>query len=116
LAQQGHADAAIAEFQHATELDPANSIARADLASLQIPNGKLDDAIANLRAAAKYDPENADLHNKLGALLAQTGQYEPAITEFQAALKLNPSLPRAAENLALAQKLKDKPSGKPWLK
>ena len=52
----GHAPAAIAELEHARELDPMSLIISRDLAEFYLYAGRYDDAVAEARRVLEIDP------------------------------------------------------------
>ena len=117
--KSGQLDAAVAEFQRATELDPKLAIAFADLGGVYVEKRDYAAAIPPLKRAIELSPDLEGAHRLLGyALLAQgyareaipylekahtedalgialleTGKLPEALTVLQRALGQNPDDP-----------------------
>ncbi|WP_018230450.1 XrtA/PEP-CTERM system TPR-repeat protein PrsT [Methyloversatilis universalis] len=91
--------AARAAFSRAVELEPAYFPAVANLARLDMLDGKVDDAEARFRKVIEHNPRNADALQALAGLKARNRAGVPeAIALLNKAIEGNPKLasPRAA--------------------
>jgi Tfp pilus assembly protein PilF len=106
LLQEGKAEAAIAEFQKARDLDPQYLPARLNLAYAYERAGIIDEAISEYQTAIELQPENFFAHNNLGVLYDKRGRYDQAIAAFHRALQSEPGNSMALRNLETAKKNK----------
>jgi tetratricopeptide (TPR) repeat protein len=97
--EQGDVDHAIAEYQAAAALDPANSATRINLGRMLARQGRTDEALREYGEALRLNPEDAVLHNNLGSELSRMGREDEAITRYETALRINPDLTIAHTNL-----------------
>lgn len=98
----GQLEAARAQFEAASSLDPSNVEALNNLATLAIETGKPGNAVALCRAALELRPKFALAHNNLGLALFQLGAVDQAIPHLRQALSLRREFPEAHTNLAAA--------------
>ncbi|MFQ5961077.1 MAG: tetratricopeptide repeat protein [Candidatus Methylomirabilales bacterium] len=103
LLEQGKVDEAVAEFQKAVELEPANTVAHLNLAYAYDRQGRIEEAVSQYQKVIDLEPGNFFAHNNLGALYDKQGLYEDAIREFEWALEIDPSNATAVENLENAK-------------
>ncbi len=87
LARQGQAEAAIAEFHKAIEVDPTFMPAYNNLADTLAREGKLKKAADDYRRALAEQP-SAVAHNALGAILRKLGKMDEAADQFSKAKAL----------------------------
>lgn len=87
-------------FDHALELNPNSWIARLNVATLVVQEGKLDEAVAQFRALLRLKPAYADAHNNLGSALSRQGKLDEAVEQYQEALRVNPASAMPHTNLA----------------
>jgi tetratricopeptide (TPR) repeat protein len=80
-------------FTHATESDPGNPLAWANLGAVDILLGQKDEARTCYGRALALDPGNWLAHYNLGLLAARSGDRESAFAHFSGALT---SLPATA--------------------
>lgn len=106
LALQERASDAEREFRLALELEPANSLARNNLATL-ISDQPAE--AAKVLEAGTNDPATA--HSNLAAILIEQGRYEEARKELNLALGYNPEHMVALRNLAVVADRDGKPAG-----
>ncbi|MGJ5816652.1 tetratricopeptide repeat protein [Paludibaculum fermentans] len=99
LTEKGQNEAAIAEWQRALQLDPADARARTNLGGIYLRQGRLEPAAAEFRRALEAKPEAVEARNNLGLVLLQTGQLSEAAREFQQSLELEPQSMEALVNL-----------------
>lgn len=79
------------QFQHAIELEPANSTAHHWFATLLATRGRFADAEREIRRAAELDPLSMIAHASIGWMLAMANQNERAIRQLHVALQFNPN-------------------------
>ena len=96
-------DEAIACFESALRLEPANPTALSNLGSALGRVGRFGEAIVQFRRALSYAPDAPEIHNNLGTALLATRAFSEAAEQFQRALALNPHLPGAESNLGEAE-------------
>lgn len=95
--QSGDWQSAAASYQHALDLEPTQTDARYDLASLELRHDQAEAAAQNYRALLQQHPDDAAAHGGMGAALAQQNQPDAARAEFEKALLLEPAQPVALE-------------------
>jgi tetratricopeptide (TPR) repeat protein len=83
---------AIAEYQHAIELDPTSSANYYNL-GLAYKNLDPEKAIFYYRKALYLSPGDMDSRENLNALYLSLGRYEEAITECRDAIAIDPAAP-----------------------
>jgi tetratricopeptide (TPR) repeat protein len=84
-------DKAIAAFDKAIELQPANAGNYNNFALALAASGKMDQARANLQKAIEIDPVGAGkYHFNLGAFLMNAGKGDEAIDEFKKGIASDP--------------------------
>lgn len=93
--KQGQLDAAITEFQKATELNPESAAAFFNLGEVYMQSHRYGDAIKPLKRALELHGEFPGLHESLGFALLSQGYAGEAIPQFQAA--------NSREGLGIAQ-------------
>jgi len=101
-ATRGNADAAIAEYRKAIELDPAFAPAYANLADLYRAHGVETEAEKVLRTGVAKVPNAAALHHALGLVLVRQKRYADALKELAEAARLDPDNARYAYVQAVA--------------
>lgn len=102
LDAEGKKDEAIAEFQTALKLAPADSDAQRELADLYSSAGKNDLAETAYRALVATRPKDAELHRGLGQALLRQKKFPEAEQEFLVALRLKRDWPEIYVDLAFA--------------
>jgi tetratricopeptide (TPR) repeat protein len=110
LFEQGKMDAALIEFERATEIEPKFAGARTGIGLVFQRQLKIKEAIAEYSRAITLDPKYMPARNNLGVILRQQGRLDDAIAEFQLAVEIDPDSKRARDNLesALQEKSKSK--------
>ena len=76
-----------------------NYVARHNLGTLFLKQGKLDDALAQFQESLRIMPDNAEALNNLANVLAMKGDARAAIAQYQKALEIQPLYPDAHYNL-----------------
>ena len=98
------------QFQHAIELEPANSTAHHWFATLLATRGRFADAEREIRRAAELDPLSMVLHSSIGWVLALANQNDRAIRQLYVALHLNANYCLANYWMGLALEQNNQPS------
>jgi len=98
----GSQDDAIAQLNHAIELDRHSALPHYNLGRSFARQGKVDDAIKELRRAIALDPKYVPTHIELGWVLYHQNKTDDAIAEYQRALELDPKNASAHDDLGLA--------------
>jgi tetratricopeptide (TPR) repeat protein len=102
LEAEGQKDDAIAEFQAALKLSPADGDAQREIADLYASAGKNDLAEGAYRALVAAQPKDAELHRGLGKALLLQKKFPEAQEEFLTALRLKRDWPDVYVDLAFA--------------
>jgi serine/threonine-protein kinase len=112
----GSIENAIAEFNHALEVDPNYALAYSGLGEaywreydLTRNSDWVSRAKSNCERAVRLRKEEAAGYNCLGTVYNGTGAYEKAAQEYQEAAVLQPTDDRAYQGLALAYERLSKP-------
>ncbi len=101
-ANDGQYEQAVAEYQRAIEIEPANSDAHRRLGQAYKANGQLDQAFTEFRRAVDLDRSYFKTYQDLGAFYFDKGDYSQAASQFQTAVKLAPDEPDAHHALGTA--------------
>lgn len=96
----GNVNEAQANFERAVLLDPNYSLARKNLAIVQIANRDLDDAILNLETVLDENPNQADVYNYMALAYVYKSQPEEAEKLFLKSISIDEKYLSAVENLA----------------
>ena len=99
---EGHVEQAHAHYRAALAMEPADTVARANLADLYRLIGREDEAEAALREGISIDASDAALHHALGLLLVRTGRQAEGVAALREALRLNPEERRFAYVVGIA--------------
>lgn len=102
LAAEGKKDDAIAEFQVALKISPADAAAQREIADFYASAGKNDLAETAYRALAKAQPNDPEVHRGLGRALLLQKKFPEAQQEFLTALRLKRDSPDVYVDLAFA--------------
>lgn len=70
----GDADAAIAAYKRALELDPSSAEIRVELATMYARRGEMEDAVAAANAALERDADHVEAHRLLGMISAEAAE------------------------------------------
>jgi serine/threonine-protein kinase len=95
----GQAEEALADFDRALALDPADADALREKARAYEALGRAGDAEAALRRAAELRPAYWGTRSQLGAFYFRQGRYAEAERAFREAVALTPDNARAHSNL-----------------
>jgi tetratricopeptide (TPR) repeat protein/mono/diheme cytochrome c family protein len=95
----GQTDRAIAHYESAIAIEPANVRTRYNFATLLAEQRRFDEAAAHFRRAIALRPDHAETHNNLGAVLWAQEKLGEAFEHFSEALRLDPKNFRAHNNV-----------------
>jgi RNA polymerase sigma factor (sigma-70 family) len=87
----GHYDEAIADFNHALQLDPKAAAAYFNRGRAHKLQGKYDQALVDYAQNLKLHPNAAGTYVNRGQIYNLKGDYDLAIADFDHALLLNPT-------------------------
>ena len=87
---EGDAEAAIARFRRALELNPQFIPARLGLAEVWRRTGRDDEGERELREGLRVNPASPQLHHALGLLLVRRENRDEALSELRRAAELAP--------------------------
>lgn len=90
LGSAGRPAEAIAAFQEARDRDPANAVARHNLAVALFDDGDLTSAVAEARLAIAADGSDAASYALMGRALAMQGKLDEAADALEAAARMSP--------------------------
>ena len=93
-------DAALAEYDIASQLNPALASAHFEAAKALSAKGDTGAAAERARRGLELEPQSFYGRYTLGVVLQKAGQWPEAFVEFERAVALNGSDPRARANLA----------------
>ena len=96
LKHRGQLEEAAAHFERANELNPHDTSALVNLATMFGQMGDLATAERLLRAAVKQRPDKADAHWNLAIALSAQGRYGEAGEQILKTLEIDPYHPQAA--------------------
>jgi predicted TPR repeat methyltransferase len=102
LRAMGDLEGAIAAWEKALHIDPADADAWCNLGVARIEGGDVDAAADAWRAAIQADPGHADAIDLLAVSHSQRGEHAEAIALWRRALAVRPGHGRSRENLAAA--------------
>jgi tetratricopeptide (TPR) repeat protein len=102
LAANGQLDTALAEWDRALAIDPANAKAHNNRGVLLSRIGRAGLAMAEFRKAIELKPDYADARYNLGGALAAAGKPAEALAEWRRAAALAPGDPDIQNRLGLA--------------
>ena len=100
LLAQGKVDDAIAHFEAALSLRPANAPAHANLAKAFLQQARFEQATAHAHQLLELEPDNQEARNVLGTIFARTGRLSQARDEWEKTLAINRDNGNANSNLA----------------
>lgn len=94
-------DQAEADYQKILDRDQNNGIALANLATIEMQQGKLDDAEKHIQAALTQSPNDAYNLSTLGFLKFRQGKYDEALNSLSRAAQLDPNNPEIQNYLGV---------------
>jgi tetratricopeptide (TPR) repeat protein len=94
-------DAAEADYLKILDRDQNNGIALANLATIELQQGKLDDADKHLTAALKQSPDDAYNLSTLGYLKFRQEKYDDALKALSHAEQIDPNNPEIENYLGV---------------
>ena len=94
-------DAAEADYLKILDRDQNNGIALANLATIELQEGKLDDADKHIRAALVQSPNDAYNLSTLGYLKFRQEKYDDALNALSRAAQLDPNNPEIQNYLGV---------------
>ena len=109
LLRQGKRDEAIASFEKASELNPADSESLSDLGLAYLESGRLADAERAFKWSVATNPDFALSHNGLGLVSIDKRDLPNARIHFEKAVQLDPDLLVAHLNLGRIYKITGDP-------
>lgn len=98
----GQIDAALAKYQEALRLNPANHNAYLNIGNVQFSQGKESEAVASYRNALQLKPDYAAAHVNLGRLYFSQQHHDAAAASYSAAIRTDPTFVDAYLGLGLA--------------
>jgi protein O-mannosyl-transferase len=102
LLQKGNADAAIAQYQQALQINSNDAPAHNNLGIILLQRDKADEAIAQYQQAVQIQPDFTQAHENLGDALLQKGKADEAIAQYKQALQIYPDYAEAHYHLGNA--------------
>ena len=102
LFEKGQFKEAIAAWEYALELNPADAAARLNLGLSLMRTDRLDEAIPAFERAIAHDPASAEAYLNLGIALAGKGRAADAATTYRKALEIDETYAEAHSNLGVA--------------
>jgi len=87
---KGDLDGAIADYNHAIEIDPKLSAAYVERGYVKQDKGDLDGAIADYTRAIELDPNYSYAYTERGYAMQDKGDLDGAIADFSRAIEINP--------------------------
>jgi len=90
-----------ADYQKILDRDQNNGLALANLATIELQEGKLDDAAKHIQAAVDQSPNDAYNLTTLGFLKFRQGKYDDAMDVLSRAAKIDPNNPEIQNYLGV---------------
>jgi len=97
LAGQGKLDEALAQYQHAIQLDDQNAFYYYNAGVIDVELGHLAEAFDAFKKAVALKPDHVQSHFRLGLFYSLSGIPQEAVKEFQLVLKYGTTEPEVAE-------------------
>ncbi len=95
----GQAEAAVAYYEHAVEIEPGNAEALDHLAMTRFTEKRYDEALVLYRSLLELRPESPQTHLNLGSTLYYLGRPQEALVNFEKALALDPEFETARNSV-----------------
>jgi len=102
-------DLAIADFDKAVALQPANIDTRFNRAVALERKGEFDQALVDLAKVIEARPKDLNALYERGYVYMKKGEYDHAIGDFEESLRISPQFDKAIRSRAEAIKAKDNP-------
>jgi tetratricopeptide (TPR) repeat protein len=102
-------DLAVADFDKAVALQPANIDTRYNRAVALERKGDFDQALVDLAKVIEARPKDVNGLYERGYVYLKKGEYDRAIVDFDELLRINPQFDKAIHGRAEAMKAKDNP-------
>ena len=106
LADAGH------EFEKVLAIEPHNSVARFNMATIYHGLGDMAKAQRMLRSLIEDNPNNLDAHLRLGALYLELGSLSEAIQELEGVISRGKDTSQAQQAANLLENIRSKDKGK----
>ena len=90
-----------ADYRRILQSDPNNALALANLAAIELQEGKLDDADTHLTAALAQNPDDVYNLSTLGFLKFRQQKFDEALDALSRAAKLDPANPQIQNYLGV---------------
>jgi tetratricopeptide (TPR) repeat protein len=103
-------DLALADFDKAVALQPANIDTRYNRAVALERKGEFEQALLDLAKVMEVRPNDLNGLYERGYVYLKKGEYDRAIADFDQLLRINPQFDKAIRGRADAMKAKDNPS------
>jgi Tfp pilus assembly protein PilF len=94
-------DAAEADYQKILDRNQNNGLVLANLATIELQQGKLDDAEKHIKAAVAQSPDDAYNLSTLGYLKFRQEKYDDALDALSRAVKIDPQNPEIQNYLGV---------------
>jgi Flp pilus assembly protein TadD len=108
LLRSGRVEEAIREYREAIRLDPVSPDPHRNAAYALLTTGRAEEAIPEYLVALSLRPGDAGAHTSLGVAYFRRGELDAAIREYREAIRLDPGLQIARDNLAAAEREKER--------
>ncbi len=101
-----HSDGAMADYNHAIELDPQYAIAYNNRGNIKLAKGDLNGAMADYNHAIELNPNIALAYNNRGLVKFREVDFDGAIREYNRAIQLDSNYGLAYRNRGNAKRKK----------
>jgi tetratricopeptide (TPR) repeat protein len=104
--KQGDLDGALAAFDKAIEIDPADAVAYNNRGLVKQSKGNIAEALADFDRAIELKPDLASAFNNRGEVKRAKGDWAGAMADYNRAIELSPEMAVAYHNRAEVKKAK----------
>jgi tetratricopeptide (TPR) repeat protein len=104
--RKGDLDGAMADYNHAIQLDPQNANAYNNRGNIKLAKGDLNGAMADYNHAIELNPKYFRAYNNRGLVKFREGDFDAAIREYNRAIELDPNYGLAYRNRGNAKRKK----------
>ena len=104
LADKGHYNDAIEQYQKALQINPYYPNALANLGLTLAKQGKIEEGVTQLLKALQVKPQDYETLSNLGVALLMQEREEEAIKYLSEALRINPHFAKAHNNLGVVRR------------